>query len=127
MHELCCLSRINWRPLDSKTRTRFDLKFFRVFSNCIDFPENFILPFLTRKFSTVIFSEGGYAPSRSQNDKTLISRFRHHDIVAKTRSRMTRTITFSRQNDAASSARTTYYLENPVLVVVLVLESKDLY
>ena len=35
--------------------------------------------------------------------------------------------TFSRQNDAGSRASTTKYCENLVLVVVLVLESKDLY
>ena len=34
--------------------------------------------------------------------------------------------TFSRQNDAGSRARTTYYWENLVLVVLLVLESKGL-
>ena len=50
------------------TSTRFDLKFFRVQN--IDFPKSFILPFFTRKVSTVTFSEGGYALSPSQNDKT---------------------------------------------------------
>ena len=47
-----------------------------------------------------MFSEGGYALSRSQNDKTsdsLRSCFRHHDIRAKTRSTMTTATTFSRQ------------------------------
>ena len=39
-------------------------------------------------------------------------------------SRMTTATTFSRQNDAGSRVRT--YLENLVLVVVLVLESKAL-
>ena len=48
--------------------TRFDLKFFAYFQN-IDSPEFFILPFFTRKVSIVIFSEGGYALSRSQNVK----------------------------------------------------------
>ena len=45
----------------------------KVFSRIlkIDSPESFILPFFTRRVSTVIFSEGGYAPSRSQNDKTF--------------------------------------------------------
>ena len=44
----------------------------KVFSRIlkIDSPESFILPFFTRKVSTVIFSEGDYAPFRSQNDKT---------------------------------------------------------
>ena len=40
---------------------------------------------------------------------------------------MTTATTFSRQNDAGSRASTTYYWENLVLVVVLVLESKALY
>ena len=45
------------------TSTRFDLKFFASSQN-IDFQESFILPFFTRKVSTVILSEcceGGYA------------------------------------------------------------------
>ena len=40
---------------------------------------------------------------------------------------MTAATTFSRQIDAASRASTTYYWENLVLVVVLVLESRGLY
>ena len=43
---------------------------FCVHSQNIDFPESFIVPFFTRKVNIVIFSEGGYAPSRSQNDQT---------------------------------------------------------
>ena len=44
----------------------------KVFSRIlkIDSPESFILPFFTRKVSTVIFSERDYVPFRSQNDKT---------------------------------------------------------
>ena len=54
---------VEWiAPLDSRTRkttsTRFDSR------------EKFILPFFTRKVSTVICSEGGFALTRSQNDKT---------------------------------------------------------
>ena len=37
---------------------------------------------------------------------------------------MTTVTMFSRQNDAASRASATYYWENVVLLVVLVLESK---
>ena len=37
------------------------------------------------------------------------------------------TFTFSRENDVASHARATQYWENIFLVVVLVLESEDLY
>jgi len=55
-----------------------------------------------------------------------MSCFRHRDIRAKTLCRMTTATTFSRQNDAGSHAYTTYYLENLVLVVVLVLESQGL-
>ena len=51
---------------------------------------------------------------------------RHYDILAKTRSRMTTAITFSRQNDAGSRVTNTQYWENPVLVVALVSESKAL-
>ena len=61
------------RPLDSRTRTttstRFDVKFFRVFSK-YRLQEGFILPFFTRKVSTVTFSEGVYTLSPSENDKT---------------------------------------------------------
>ena len=40
---------------------------------------------------------------------------------------MTTAITFSRQNDTDSRARTTWYWENLVFVVVVVLESKGHY
>ena len=53
--------------------------------------------------------------------------FRPYDILAKTGSRMTTAITFSRQNDAGSRKSNTQYWKNLVLVVVLVLESKDLH
>ena len=70
------------RPLDLRmtSSTRFDFKFFRVFSK-------YRLPgklHFTIKVSTVIFSEGGYALSRS----------------------MTTATTFSRQNVAGSRAST---------------------
>ena len=45
----------------------FDLKFF-AYSQNIYFPESFILPFFTRKVSTVNLSERGYSLSRLQND-----------------------------------------------------------
>ena len=51
------------RPLDSRTKTttstRFDLKFFGVFSK-YRHPESFLLPFFTTEVSSVTFSEGGY-------------------------------------------------------------------
>ena len=56
----------------------------------------------------------------------LITCFRQYDILAKTHSRMTTAITFSREN-AGSCASNTQYWRNLVLVVVLVLESKALY
>ena len=43
-----------------------------------------------------------------------------YDILAKTRSRMTTAITFSRQNDAGSRVSNTQYCENLVFVIVLV-------
>ena len=49
---------------------------------------------------------------------------RHYIILAKTPSRMTTAITFSRQNEACSRVSKTQYWENLVLVVVLVSESK---
>ena len=121
------------QPIDSRTRTttstRFDLKFFRVLSK-IDTLKLFIVLFFTRNVSTVIFFEGGQDLSRLQNTKTshilVITCSRHCDTLTKTRSRMTTAITFSRQNDAGSRASTTYYSENLVLVVVLVLEPKAL-
>ena len=51
--------------------------------------------------------------------------YRHYDVLTKTRSKMTTAISFSRQNDTGSRARALCLLEK--LVVVLVLESKDLY
>ena len=49
---------------------RFDLKFIRVFSKYgLPGKLHFTIIF-TGKVSTVIFSEGGYALSQSQNDKT---------------------------------------------------------
>ena len=55
-----------------------------------------------------------------------MTRFPDFDILAKIRSRVTTATTFSRQNDAGSHASTTYYWENLVLVVALILESKGL-
>ena len=53
------------------------------------------------------------------------SLFRKVPILARTRSRVKKAITFSRQNDAGSRASPIYCWENLVLVVVLVLESND--
>ena len=90
--------------------TRFDLKLFRVFLK-YRLPGKLILPFFSRKVSTVTFSEGGYTLSRLQNDKisNIITCFHHFVIlaVAKTSSRVKTATTFSRQNDAGSHASTT--------------------
>ena len=70
-------------------------------------PESFTVLLVTRIVSRVMFLKEVIAFSRSQNDKTflaLITCSRHYDIPAKTRSRMTAAITFSRQNDAGSRA-----------------------
>ena len=47
------------------------LQVFFAYSQDIDTAESFILPFFTWNVSTVIFSEGGYALSRLQKDKTF--------------------------------------------------------
>ena len=55
--------------------------------------------------------------------------FRHYDILAKTRSRMTTAIAFSCQNDDGSHLSNTQYWKNLLVVVILVLlvsESKAL-
>ena len=92
-----------WRPLYSRTRTttstRLTWSFF-AYSQNIDSPERFILPFFTRKVSTATFSEGGYAlsPDRKMIKLlTLITCVRYFDILAKPRSRMTTATTFSRK------------------------------
>ena len=60
------------RDLEIQGRQRvrdLTLSFF-AYSKDIDSPESFILPFFTRKVSTVIFSERGYTLSQSQNENT---------------------------------------------------------
>ena len=63
----------NRRPLDSRMRsttsTKFDLKFFHLFSK-YRLSRKVHLPFFTTKVITVTFSEGGYTLSQSQNDQT---------------------------------------------------------
>ena len=52
----------------------------------------------------------------------------HYDTLTKTCSRMTTATMFSHQyNDPGSCASTTYYWENLILVVVLVLESNSIH
>ena len=64
-------------------------------------------------------------PLPSPSPSPSPSLFRKVPIFARTRSRVKKTITFSRQNDAGSRASPIYCWENLVLVVVLVLESND--
>ena len=63
LHGFKTQQRLEKTQLDSKasttTRTKIDLKLFRMITQNIDFPESFHLPFFTRNVSTVIFSEGG--------------------------------------------------------------------
>ena len=64
LHGFKTQQRLEKTQLDSKasttTRTKIDLKLFRMITQNIDSPESFNLPFFTRNVSTVIFSEGGY-------------------------------------------------------------------
>ena len=99
---------------------------FLTYSQKIDYPENLYCPFFTRKASTECYLYWrrlcSLPVSKWQNLSYLITCFRHHDFLAKTRSGMTTTIKFSRQNDDGSRVST-----NLVVVVVLVLrESKGL-
>ena len=75
------------RALDLTTRTttsaRFKLKCFRIFSKNV---QSFIVLFFTWKVSAVIFIGDSSALSPSQNDWPGSC---HHDIPAKSRSRMT--------------------------------------
>ena len=102
------------RPLDSRTRTttstRFDVKFFRVFSKYrlhgralfyyISLKKLALLPLVKRVTRF---------PHRKMIKLllTLISCFCYHDIRAKTRRRVTAATTYSHQNDACSRACTT--------------------
>ena len=75
-----------WIQGRERLRVRDLTQSFLAYSQNIDSPESVILPFFTRKVSTVTFSEGGYVLSRSQkwsNFQHLITRFRHFDILAK--------------------------------------------
>ena len=102
---LYCLS----TPLDSKSRTttstRFDLIFFayRYFPK-IDTPESLIVLFSPEKLALLsLFSE--------RNMLKLLTfdiLFLHHDILDKSRSKMTTAIMFSLENDAGSRVSTIY-------------------
>ena len=97
---------------------------FFAYSQNIGSPES-LSHFVSRKVSTVAFSEGGYTLSRSQNDKTcniwylvsVTSTFSLKLVVEWRRlPRFSAKMTLVR-------AHATYYWENLVLVVVLILKS----
>ena len=106
----------NWirnRPLDlrTRTRTRFNLKFFCATSqNWNSHPRKLHCSRFTRKVCTVaLFLLKEVKPSpkfKMIKVLTFLTCSRHFDVFAKTLSRMTTAITFSRQNDAGSRART---------------------
>ena len=109
-----------------RLRVRDLILSFFAYSQKIDTPESFIaLFFLSKKLaqSTFLKKISVLPVAKRLNRLTVDKSVRHYDILAKTRSKMTTTITFSRQNDAGSRAITTYYGENLVLLVLLVLES----
>ena len=82
------------------------------------FPDGFYLnPFPDRRMIKLLKFDN-LCPPRHQDSKSRWNQ---------TFSRMTTAITFSRQNDTDSRACTTWYWENLVFVVVLVLESKGHY
>jgi len=113
------------RALDLEDEDDYDCKIYiKVFSDILEKCSILHCTVFTWKVSAIIFIGDSLALSWSQNDWTCSC---HYDILAKTLSRMTTTVTFSRQNDAGSRASTTQYWENLVLVVVLVSESKALY
>ena len=68
---------LNREPVPLRFEDQDDYKYeivtsgFFASSQNIDSPESFILPFFTRIVNTVIFSKGGYALSRTQNDRRL--------------------------------------------------------
>ena len=74
--------------------TRFDLRFFGVCSQKIDTPESFILLFFHQRSWHCLSLPP--SPKFTKPLTFLRTGFRHHaDILAKTRSRMITTITFS--------------------------------
>ena len=91
-------------------------------------PESLILLFSQKRLVRLLILKQVKPPPSSKMIKplTLTTSFRHYDILAKTRSRMTTATTFSRQNEAGSPVSIYSVLRNLLLVVVLVSESKAL-
>ena len=114
-----------WGREQASTGTRFNLNFSRVFRKKKKHPPKASFYFFSQKKLARLFilKEVKLSP----NDKMIkLHTFDNlfppptNDIRAKTRSRMTTAIMFSRQNDAGSRASNTQYWENFLLVVVLV-------
>ena len=72
---LCLIIKDLWIGGRGGPRVRDLTENFFAYSQNIDFPESFSLPYFTRKVNSVILREGGYEPSRSQNDKTSNIKF----------------------------------------------------
>ena len=86
------------------------LSFF-AYSQNIDTLEFFIVLFSPEKLAMLSFLKEVKTSLDRKMRKllTLDKLYPHYDTLTKTRSRMTTATTFSRQNDAASRASTTYY------------------
>ena len=107
---------------------RYNLKFWRVFLKKRH-PGKLHFTFFSPKKLARLFMLKEVKPSpdsKIENFLHLITCCRYYDILAKTRSRTTTAITFSRQNDAGSRMSNTQYWENLLFVVVIVSESKVL-
>ena len=92
---------------------RFNLKVLVVFSTKKGTPESFILLFFYQKKLVRLFMVMGVKPSLDskmiKNFLHLITCSRHYYILAKTLSRLTMAVTFSRQNYAGSRVSNTQY------------------
>ena len=98
----------------SRTSTRCNLKFF--FTRVLNkrHPEKLHFTVFSPKRLVQLFILMEVEPSSDSKRielPHLITCSRHYDILAKTRSRMTSAITFSRKNDAGSRVSNTRYWE----------------
>ena len=90
----------------TRTNTRFNLKFLRVFTKNFQhekLPHRTIFH-LKNKSGYFYWRYSPFPVAKWLHFSNLITCSRHYDILAKTRSRMTTAITFSRQNDVASQS-----------------------
>ena len=110
----------------TSTSTRFNFTFFSMFSKQRH-PGKLHFTFFHQKssYGYLYWRRLSTLPiAKWWNFLDLITCSRHFNILAKTRSRITTVITFSRQKDAGSRVSNTQYWENLVPVVVLASESK---